>query len=902
MKKVAIPTLFILALLLIGFVFQIVFQQSDPRSELADFYHDEYFKLVENQPADPDLKAAGNPEMAALQDYNMVVNPFTKTVPRESLLTAYHYAVDLANDIRKSGRADDLDWSIVSSNMGGRTKALMWDPNDADHKKVWAGGVTGGLWYNEDITSNGEWVAVNDFWPSLSVHDICFDPNNTQIFYVGTGEYETSRVIYRESSAVGIGIWKTTDGGQTWDLLPATAGFEYISDLMIRDEAGISVIYAGVVSGTYHGINHQSEPSDGLYRSVDGGENWQQVLPDIEGFNVPFAPADIELTVDGRIFIGTMKNLEGEGGATILYSDLGTSGSWTVFNDYEEIIETTGGNYNVPGRVRVVSAPSDANVVYVLVGAGYYASSTGFNYAKGGYILRSDDAGQNWIEKNQPGGNRDWASLSWHAFIASVNPENPDELYVGGLDVWKSSNGGNSWNHLSDWSLMYYGGGDEYVHADQHNQVYRPGTDDEMIFGSDGGVFYTNNSTSSDVVFQEKNNNYSTLQFYTCDIYPVPGVDIFVGGLQDNGTLIYSGQPLDINDMVTGGDGAYAFFDDNDEEVMITSVYYNAYYSFQNFNWYDYLDAGSGIFINPADLDNNNDILYANGVEFSGSNANKILRVVGTPGLSNYSHISVGTGINVYFSALKVSPYSPAGTSTLFLGSQTGHLFKVTGAESTPVTENIGSNDFPAAYVSSVAVGGSEDTLCVTFSNYGVSKVWQTYNGGETWNDITGNLPDMPVRWALYHPSNAKQIMLATEMGIWKTDVGHQPDFEWQVDNGFPFVRVDMLQVRPADDRVLAASHGRGLIHAEWPYVPTTQIPDHATKALAMYPNPGNGLVYFSEPYRGTVSVYSLTGDLLYTEDLKEARQLDLRNLSSGVYFVKLQGKEGTLTERLVIR
>jgi len=344
---------------------------------------------------------------------------------------------------------------------------------------------------------------------------------------------------------------------------------------------------------------------------------------------------------------------------------------------------------------------------------------------------------------------------------------------------------------------MYNGGGDDYVHADQHIQVYKEGSSSEMILGSDGGVFYTENASSSNPVFEEKNKNFSTLQFYTCDIYPIPGQNYFVGGLQDNGTLLYMGEPLDINDMIDGGDGAYCFFDENEPPIMITSTYYNSYTLFMNWNWYEsFGDYGTGVFINPADYDSENNILYANGVTFSGGNPNKLLRVSGIPNNPYDQLISINTGVDVYFSNVKVSPYAPDGSSTLFVGSQDGRLFKVTNAQASPSTQEVGSGEFPIAYLSSMDIGGSEDTLVVTFSNYGVPSVWQTYDGGSVWSNISGNLPDMPIRWAIYHLQNSQQIMLATEVGVWTTIKGGSEEVVWEPDSNMPNVRVDMLQMR----------------------------------------------------------------------------------------------------------
>jgi hypothetical protein len=316
------------------------------------------------------------PDRAAIQNYFMTLDPKTGVVPKERLMQVYN---DLKSNPKKN-RINPLEWSSTSANMGGRTRAIMWDPNDPQGKKVWAGGVTGGLWYRNDITNNNnEWQPVDDFWSSLNISCITYDPNDPMIFYVGTGEAETALIIYRESSGVGDGIWRSTDGGQTWSLMESTIAFEYVTDLLVRDEGGQSVIYAGVASGNYKGSIHYSEPSDGLFRSEDNGQTWQQVLPDIPEYGEPYAVSDIDMGADGRIYVGTMPNVDIEGGAVILYSDEGLSGSWWVYDNYVQIIENNP-QYKIPGRVMVAPAPSDPNIVYAQIAAGY---NSYFNYYLG---------------------------------------------------------------------------------------------------------------------------------------------------------------------------------------------------------------------------------------------------------------------------------------------------------------------------------------------------------------------------------------------------------------------------------------------------------------------------------------------------------------------------------------
>ncbi len=879
------------------------------REKYEEFLLEQASKIKPYVSGKDELKAPDQPDMAAFQEYIMTVDPALGYVPKERLWKAYEYTQKLITE-QKARRDYDpsIEWEGTGANMGGRTRTIMFDPNDPD--KVWAGGVTGGLWYNPDIMDlETDWVPIGDFWSNLAVSCMAYDPDDHQTFYVGTGEAQTARIIYRESSGLGAGIFKTEDGGESWTLLESTSGFKYITDIVVRDENGTGVIYAAVASGTYMGEDHESEPSDGLYRSDDGGGTWQQVLPAIPGIGtVPYTPADIEIAANGRIFVGTMENLNKKGGATVLYSDTGLPGSWTIYDHYNTVISNES-YYKIPARTIVAVAPSDSNRVYAQFAAGY---NNGFTYYRGRYMAKSLDGGATWTQITRP--DNDWSTLAWHAFILQVDPSNPDVIFTGGLDLWKSQNAGVSWQHVSDWSLMYWGGGDEYVHADQHNIQYRPNTPTTALFSCDGGVFMTNTANQSYPVFIERNQGYNTLQFYTCAISPTPGAKKFIGGLQDNGTLYYNNAPLDINDMIDGGDGAFCFWDNNQSSIFITSYYYNRYTVFVNENVVNDFGDGSGTFISPADYDYKKNILFANAVSFFGDKPDKLYRVKGIPASTSEQYITVGTGLPTAFSAVTYSRFSPTGTSTVFLGTTSGRLYKVANADDMPETEEIGSSDFPTANISCVALGSNEDIILVTFSNYGVSSVWLTIDGGETWQEKEANLPDMPIRWAIFHPDNNDQVLLATETGVWATNTLMETPTEWApAVDGMANVRVDMLKLRYADNTVLAASHGRGLFSAEYELDIYDALPENnrETADFEIYPNPASGHFNVSVDADAgqtvQVALYDLSGKQIMnkvfeTTGGKLTTQIRVENLSLGIYTVRLNYDGKLESRKLVIR
>lgn len=856
------------------------------------------------------VKAADQPEMAAIQDYYMTVDPATGTVPVERLSKAYEELS--ARRSFKSTTAPPV-WTGCPVEMGGRTRTIMFDPNDPNHKKVWAGSVTGGLWYNPDITNAASnWVALPDFQNCLAIHCITYDPVNPMIFYLGTGEAETAIITYRESSGLGNGIWKSTNGGQTWSKLNSTTGFPYVTKLVVRNESGNSVIYAGVVSGLYHGV-HQSVPSDGLYRSTDGGTTWTQVLPNIAGTSVPYSPADVVMGGDGRIYVGTMPNLESEGGATLLFSDTGLPGSWTVNTTYKSIIESDP-DYPIPGRVVLATSSSNPSVVYALIGSGFISLENNFKYYYCFHIIKSSDKGVTWSNKNLPydlTSGVSFATIAWHALDIAVDPNDENSLYIGGLDVHHSTNGGDSWHRVSDWALMYYGGGPQYIHADQHTLVYKPGSSSELLAGTDGGVFYTGDATSFDPTFEQRNTGYSTLQYYTADIISNTPTISLLGGLQDNGCLFYDGSaPVSISSMLSGGDGAFCFFDKDEPDFCITSLYYNVWYVFTGGSMINYLSNWeSGVFVNPADYDYKNNTIYSNACDFIGTNLDYYSRISNVTAGAGGTFKKANTTTNTWFSAVRWSHFSPVGHATIFLGTQSGRLFKLTNAETNPLTTEITGSNFPVGSISCISTGATENELLVTFSNYGVASVWHTVDGGLTWKNKETNLPDMPVRWGIFHPASNKQVMLATETGTWTTDNFDEDNPVWsQAVNGMTTVRTDMLNIRDDDYTVVAATHGRGLFTATWDIY--DQVSDLANINFSIFPNPVIDVLNMtwqaSKNNNILFKVFDQTGRQITAKEKNSVQGFNEEKISfsgraAGVYYVALYSNGKLIrTEKVV--
>jgi PKD repeat protein len=721
-------------------------------------------------------------DLAIQQESELTRDPATNTVPKERLIAAYNYAEQLrsaAVNGRVAGAIPGMSWlERGPKNVGGRTRAIMVDPNDISKKTVWSAGVGGGLWKTTDITATYPvWIAINEFFANIAITALTHHPTNTQIMYFGTGEG-----FYNADAIRGNGIFKSTDGGNTWAQLASTTGsnFHYVQRMAVHPNGDV---YAATRSG--------------LFRSVDAGTTWVKVLGSGTGAATN-SVADVEIAADNTIYaaLGLIFSQDG-----VYKSATGAAGTWTKLN--------TGGNgFAASGfqRIEIACAPSNANVVYAL------AQGTGNGISQ---ILRTTDGGANWSVRSNPvdadgGIGADFTrGQAWYDLTAAVDPNNENTLYVGGVDLFKTTNGGSSWQQIAHW---YGGFGFQEVHADQHAIVFQPGNSNVIYFGNDGGIYSTTNGTAVIPSITHKSQNYNITQFYACAMNPTAYSSQFMAGAQDNGTQQYNALGINNTVEVTGGDGCFCHIDQDQPQYQFSSYVYNNYYRSTNggASFSGITNNNTGSFVNPSDYDDLNNNLYA--CHGSADNYYVILNAPASGTLNARSVAAFGGGV------VRHVAVSQNTSHRVFFGLSNGRIVRVDAANSTtPAGTNITGAGMPGGSVSCIAIqNGNDNHLLATYSNYGVNSVWETTNGGTTWTSVEGNIPDMPVRWALFNPANAQQAIVATELGVWSTDLLNGGATVWAPsNNGLANVRTDMLQIRSSDNLVIAATHGRGLFSSD---------------------------------------------------------------------------------------
>ncbi|HRC21788.1 MAG TPA: T9SS type A sorting domain-containing protein [Niabella sp.] len=710
------------------------------------------------------------------QEFEATKDPRLGRVPRERYMTALQKTVDsrlsgvMAVSAYGSWTERGPNSDVVGPSNGntrpnsgitsGRMRSILVDANDATGNTVFVGGVDGGIWKTTDITASpATWTLVNDFFANMAVTSICQNPSTTNTMYFSTGEW-----CFNADAVAGDGIFKSTDGGATWSQLGSTTGtnFENCSKIICDNSGNVYVT-----------------TRTGVYRSTNGGTSWTTITP--SGLSTSRF-SDIEISTTGRLHVSAGQFST----CGYRYTDIPatvTSATWTS--------PTSG----YPSSSVRIELGCSGNTLFALPSNVSNQVPT---------VYKSTDGGANWATTTGSP-TSGWAGgQAWYNLGISVDPADPDIVVVGGLESYRSTDGGANWTQLANW----VGTSGQYVHADIHFiKIYGTGSQ-RLLFGSDGGIFFSSNAGTT---IRDRNAGLRLKQFYSCAIHPST-TNYFLAGAQDNGSHQLTSPGLGGSVEVTGGDGAFVHIDQDEPLYQYTSYVFNQYRVSTNggVSWVSRnLNASQGQFINPTDFDDAANIMYC-------ANSAGTYRRWTNPHTGSTSASVAITGLDGNsVTAVKVSPYT---ADRIYLGTEddvNNTRICIVDNASTIASGSTGTNistGLPTnVSTSCIEVGTNDNNLVVTFSNYGVNNIWVTTNGGTSWTNIDGNLPDMPVRWALFKPGDNTKMIIATETGVWFSDLINGASTVWVSSPTFPLVKATMLQYRSSDQMILASTHGRGL-------------------------------------------------------------------------------------------
>ncbi len=681
--------------------------------------------------------------------------------------------------------------------IGGRVKCIAIDPNNANN--LWAGSASGGIWKSTDQGAN--WAAVTTGMHVLGVSSILIDPSNSNVIYAGTGEVyrvDTSNIgynVWKARGTYGIGIIKSTNGGATWSqVMTKNTAQMFAIQNMAFDPTTSNTIYACA--------------TDGLYRSVDNGANWSQILSKIYVKDVTINPSNTNQIV---VSIGNMVN-----------SDKG-------------IYRTVNGNNASPIWAKITTglpATFEGSILLDNVGAGEMIASIGRSSstaAANREIYRSTDFGATWTEigGGTAGTTTNHCSYQfWFAHTAAINPFATDSIMFAGVGWYRY--------RLSTTTRTTVAGGT--VHADVHDIKFDPAQRGRIYVCCDGGIF---KSTNGGANFSPINNGLNATQFYASlgVSRNVTTPNRMIGGLQDNGQVLYNGTQWNQVSWA-GGDGTSCAIDPGDHNNILASR--DAKQVFRSTNggtgggsvttYWGFVADSRTAFVAPLAFSKSSPAT----VYLASDNLHKSTNSGGTfsndafASATNYIEAQNKTAIAIAVSAtnankvyVSTSPFAQMDNdvSGLIITGQPNILRTTTGG--TPFASI--KNTLPDRFVTDIAISPTnDDSVFVTLGGFGTAHVYVTGNGGTTWTALGGIgssgrinavLPDVPFNAIVFDPVDSKIIYAGCDFGVY---VSSDRGATWiDYSTGFTDATLIMDLQITSDNKIVAATHGKGIFRSD---------------------------------------------------------------------------------------
>jgi photosystem II stability/assembly factor-like uncharacterized protein len=734
-----------------------------------------------------------------------------RTMSRHSTITA-----DGETATNLSGR-----WQFLGpGNIGGRTRVVLIDPDDPS--VMYAAGVSGGVW--KSIDGGTQWTPVGDDLTNMAVNAMVLHPSDRKVLYAGTGEgYFREEQRGTALPLRGNGIFVSRDSAETWTQLPSTAGedFQYVNDLAISSHDP-SRIYAATRTG--------------VWRSKDAGTTWSNVVP---------------VTVKGGCLdLAFRGDTEGD----FLFASCGTFEPATVYrtaNAESDAAWTPVLAEPNMGRTTLAIAPSQPSTIYALSAsnepdprkyqgmlavwrsdlsgdAGSWTAqvrNTATDDILGRFLLTNDSS---VVIEVCGGAPQIPVTMGWYCNTIAVDPTDAERVWVGGVDLFRSDNGGRTWGRASYWWSENVESS-PFVHADQHVIAFHPqfnGTTNRIAyFGSDGGVFRTTDAHGQVVVgstaicegvfsgmrFEPLNHDYGVTQFYHGIV--LPDGHTFFGGTQDNGTIrgTFEDGPNQWT-RVLGGDGGYVAVDADPAFVYAESQFGRVARSedggrtFGSFT--QGINPGNFLFVTPMAADPNRPLTVwlGGGQMWRAANGNAWLRASAPFGSAD--------GLA---SALAIAP---GNSDRVLAGTNLGSIFRTNAGKSSGPGTSWTATRPRDGFVSSITFDpGDTNVVYATYAGFGGAHVWMSIDGGATWSPRdgieAGALPDIPVHSLAVDPTQDGRLFLGTDLGVFVSlDRGEH----WSVENtGFAAVVTEAVFIGPGafGPAVYAFTHGRGAWRAE---------------------------------------------------------------------------------------
>ena len=631
----------------------------------------------------------------------------------------------------------------------GRLNAIAFDPVDPD--VIWVGSPSGGLW--KTTTGGDNWTSSTQDLPSLGVSAILIDNVNPDIMYIGTGDRDAG-------DAEGIGVYRSTDAGETWEPWSNGMGNRIVGRLLQHPNNHL-IIFAAT--------------NGGVYRTNNGGSSWTRVQTG-DFKDIVFKPND----------------------PSVVYA----AGNGNFYRSTDSGLTFTLINNGIPGgsRAAIAVTPSNPNYVYVIL--------TNGDSFKG--LYRSTDSGQSFSVRSTTPNIMSWGcnggdgGQAWYDLDIAADPNDSDIIFAGGVNCFKSQSGGTTWNISSHWW------GDcnvPAVHADLHVLEYNP-LNDRLYAGNDGGIYYSPDQGETWTLIT---NGLPISQVYKIG-QSATARNKTVNGYQDNGSSTFMGSYWQ---FILGGDGMECAVDPIDANYSYATVYFGYIARFyQNTNNGTVAENGfngideSGAWITPFILDEKNPNIMFVGYKniWRSTNVKSPSSQIEWEKISN----TLGGSNSQDMRALE---QSPANNDILFAARYDNKLFRTDECKAaypvwydltSSLPENSGINDVECH-------PENQDIVYLSQNN----RIYQSNDRGLTWEDISGTLPEIAYSSIAYYNNSHSGLYVSCDIGVFYKD-----EFlsDWVMfSNGLPAdASVTEIEIyydpdNPQGDIIRAGTYGRGM-------------------------------------------------------------------------------------------
>jgi photosystem II stability/assembly factor-like uncharacterized protein len=740
----------------------------------------------------------------------------------------------------------------------GRINCIAFHPTIPT--TFWVGTPAGGLWKTTD--GGTTWATNTDHLPVLGISDIAIDPTNPSIMYIATGDGEGALSLPNGAGDTkSIGVLKSTDGGNTWNV--TGLNWNVTSSKLIR-RLVMSPVYPQELTAA---------TSDGLYRTLNGGTTWTQVQA---GY---FMDVEYKPNNSDTLYASTYNS----GGNAKIYRSTNYGTSWAVVTTITDAIRI---NLTVSA-----SLPNEVDALCANTSSGleglWYSVDNGGSFTQYFVGSSSNNLLNNSVDASGVDGQ------GFYDLAYAMNPSDYNDIWLGGVNTWHTADGGSNWLLNNYWIS---GTSTPVVHADKHFLAFHPLNNSFLYECNDGGLYETNDSGTN---WYNLTNGMGISEIYRIGTSATIANDV-ICGLQDNGSKeLYGGSWY----SQTGGDGTECLIDYANNNIEYATYVEGLIYKTTDggTNWVTIVDVPKDASGNPIGTGVNEAGDWVTPYIMHPTDHNTLL--VGksqvyqtTDGGTNWAQIGTITGATGNIIAMA---YAPSNPSTIYVATRL-ELFKTINGGSTWSLIRTSTDK-----ITYIAVSPTDPNF-VYYTNSGYtagSKVWGSSNGGASWLNYSGTLPNVPVNTIVYQNGTNEVLYVGTDLGVYYTNATMS---DWiQYNTGLPNVVVNELEISYVNNKLWAATFGRGLWSSDLNTLGVgIQNMQSVSNSYKIYPNPSSGNFTISQSLldKSNIEIYNVVGEKIYqTQMINQQTTIDLSLQSKGVYFVKITDDKNNVSNKKIV-